>query len=87
MTQPNQMRSVFERMTNPTPDDLQASDRAANLTRFDVARIIDTVTQALQQLANRRDDVTVNTKRDEDGWTIRIDMPHINPSQLRIGGS
>ena len=72
---PQGMRTILERMTNPTPADLQASQRLQILNRGDVMVIVDRITQMLKHLENRRDDVKVNVDRDDTGWTIRIDMP------------
>lgn len=69
------MRTLLERMTNPTAQDLQASAQLQQLARGDVMVIVDRITQMLKHLENRRDDVAVSVKRDNDGWTIRIDMP------------
>jgi len=71
---PPGMRSIFERMTNPTPQDLQVGDRLRNLTRAEIDRIMSHLGTTLEHLAARRDDLTVTRSSDTKGWTIRVDM-------------
>jgi hypothetical protein len=77
------MRSIFERMTNPTPQDLQVGDRLRNLTRGELDRIMTLYGTTLEHIAAKRDDLVVTRSNDATGWTIRLEMkPNVpDPTQ------
>lgn len=68
------LRSIYERMTNPTPDDIDAGARVQSLGRGDIARVIDTLGLVLEQMAARRPDLIVKRESDAKSWTIRVEM-------------
>lgn len=75
ITPPGGFRTLMERMTNPTAQDMQAGQQVQELARGDVMVIVDRIVMMLKHLENRRSDVAVNVDRDQDGWTVRIHMP------------
>lgn len=69
------MRSLQERMTNPTPADLAVGERLNLLMRPEMERIINHLTQTLQHLAAKRPDLlTVTVKHDGPTRTIRAEL-------------
>lgn len=68
------MRSIFDRMTNPTPQDLQVNDRLKALSHVEIDRMVHRFGEFLDHLAKQRNDLSVNTTRDAKGWTIRVDL-------------
>lgn len=67
------MRTIYDRMTNPTPDDLAVGDRIRVMSRPEVIRVIDQVLiPAFKHLADQRDDMVVDAQRDQNSWVIRV---------------
>lgn len=70
------MRSIYERMTAPTPADMQVNQRLKTLGPQEIVRIIDHMGQVMEHLAAQRDEVTVNRfNRDGvHGFSVEIDL-------------
>lgn len=84
MTQP--MRSLFDRMTNPTPEELDTKARIQMLGRHEVTRMIDHIIMALEHLASQRDDLHVQRTQHDNTWTIQVELKPIVPSQVVVPG-
>lgn len=76
------MRSLIDRMTNPTPQDLDVSARIQMLGRADIGRMVDHLGMALDHLAAQREDLTVTRTKDDTSWTIRVEMKPIVASPI-----
>jgi hypothetical protein len=69
------VRSLYDRMTKPTPEDLQGVASISSYTRDQVKMIVDRVLlEALRKLAENRDDFDVHVTTDDRGWSVRIDL-------------
>lgn len=79
---PGGMRSIYDRMTKPTPQDLQVNDRLAHLTRGELDRVITHLGQSLEYFAAQREDVQVQRTQDATSWTIRVEMKPNVPSPI-----
>lgn len=64
-------RSIIERMTNPTPADLQAGDGLKALGRTHVETVVEAF---IKYLGQHRDDIIVNrfAENDGHGWVIKL---------------
>jgi len=85
--QPAGMRSLYDRMTKPTPADMDTGTRLALLSRGEIERVMNTFAQALEHLAARRSDLNVEYSHDINSWTIHVDMkpPSSSPIVLPNG--
>lgn len=80
------MRSIYERMTKPTPEDLRVNERIKNLTRTELDRMIAHFGMTMEYLAAQRDDVVVKRSSDAMGWTIRVELKPNVESPVQFGG-
>lgn len=71
---PGGVRSVFERMTNPTPQDMSGLTRLKQLGPVELERVILQFIQIFEAIGKQRDDVDVKSARDPKGWTIRVNV-------------
>lgn len=83
---PGALRSIFERMTKPTPEDLQVNERLRHLSRAEIDRVMDLFGKALDLLAAQRDDVTVTRTGDATSWSIHVELRPNVASPVRLGG-
>lgn len=83
---PAGLRSIFERMTKPTPGDLQTSDRLRHLSRAEIERIMTFFGTALEHLAAQRDDVMVTRSNDAISWDIHVELKPNVVSPVQLGG-
>jgi hypothetical protein len=79
---PGGMRSIYERMTKPQPQDLAVNDRLRQLTRGQIDKILNHFGQVMEHLAAQRDDVVVTRSQDAIGWTIRVELRTNVPDPL-----
>lgn len=79
-------RSIYERMTNPTPQDLNGVAEMANWRRDQVKMMIEKVLlESLRHIEAQREDFKVAITTDDGGWSVRIDMKQ--PHDLNFGKS
>lgn len=76
-----QPRSIMERMTNPQDTDRESvvRQRLANLSFQEIDQMVTHISGILEHLAAQRDDMTVERSRDNDGWTIRVNLSATAP--------
>jgi hypothetical protein len=79
---PGGMRSIYERMTKPTSQDMQVNERLRQLSRSEIDRIMNHFGMVMEHLAVQRDDVTVKRSQDAIGWTIRVELKTNVPSPV-----
>lgn len=82
---PPGMRSIYDRMTKPTPDDLRVNDRIRNLSRTELDRIIVHFGMTMEHLAAQRDDLVVTRSQDIKSWTIRVELKPTVESPVQFG--
>lgn len=82
---PQQLRSIFDRMTKPTPEDLQVNERLRNLGRGEIDRIMDHFGLALKHLAAQREDLEVESSKTATSWTLHVELKPNVPSPLQFG--
>lgn len=77
---PSPGRTMFERMTNPTPQDMAGTQRIADYSREQVTLIVDRILiAALQTMERERDDFTVSVNVEDVSpgcrrWSVQIDL-------------
>ena len=68
-------RSVYERMTSPTPADMAGVAAISDFSPVQVKMIVEKVLlESLRRLAGERDDFDVAITTDSNGWSVRIDL-------------
>lgn len=82
---PPGMRSIYDRMTKPTPDDLRVNERIKNLSRTELDRIIVHFGMTMEHLAAQRDDLVVTRKQDIKSWTIHVELKPNVESPVQFG--
>lgn len=80
MTQPG-MRSIYERMTQPTAADLAVEARLKELSVAQVGKIVEHMAQMMEHLADKRPDLDVARVEEGNvtGFTVRFANGPVNP--------
>jgi hypothetical protein len=75
------MRSVYERMTAPTKEDLAVAARLKTMTPPEVAKIVEHMAQVMEHLADQQNALTVERLNEGNvtGFTVRFDGGTVNP--------